>query len=147
MGRGPAPKPPEDRLRRNKPKPLKSYLADGKTYGKPLPRGVLPKGEDWHPQTLKWWAALRKYPLMRDAVEVDWQFLVDTALMHHQMWARGKWEFAAEIRLRVAKFGVTPEDRRRLGATIETPTSGGETVVAADGSVTSLAERRKRLAG
>jgi hypothetical protein len=44
----------------------------------------------------------------------DWSFLMDTALMHHAMWEKGQWTLAAEVRLRVAKFGATPEDRARL---------------------------------
>lgn len=44
----------------------------------------------------------------------DWSFLLDTALMHHAMWSKGQWTLAAEVRLRVAKFGATPEDRARL---------------------------------
>jgi hypothetical protein len=34
--------------------------------------------------------------------------------MHHAMWEKGQWTLAAEVRLRVAKFGSTPEDRMRL---------------------------------
>jgi hypothetical protein len=30
------------------------------------------------------------------------------------MWSKGQWTLAAEVRLRVAKFGATPEDRARL---------------------------------
>lgn len=46
--------------------------------------------------------------------ESGWQFLADTALMHSAMWAKGQWTLAAEVRLRVAEFGATPEDRARL---------------------------------
>ena len=46
--------------------------------------------------------------------ESDWSFLEDTALMHDAMWSKGQWTLAAEVRLRVAKFGATPEDRARL---------------------------------
>jgi hypothetical protein len=41
--------------------------------------------------------------------------------MHHAMWAKARWEFAAELRLRTAKFGATPEDRMRLRLTVQTP--------------------------
>mgnify|MGYP007024625023 FL=1 len=34
--------------------------------------------------------------------------------MHTAMWAKGQWTLAAEVRLRVAKYGATPEDRARL---------------------------------
>jgi hypothetical protein len=38
---------------------------------------------------------------------------MDTAIMHHKMWS-GDLTWAPEVRLRVAKFGATPEDRARL---------------------------------
>ncbi|HEY9369747.1 hypothetical protein [Streptomyces sp.] len=47
-------------------------------------------------------------------IESDWYFLLDTALMHTTMWSKGQWTLAAEVRLRVAKYGATPEDRARL---------------------------------
>jgi hypothetical protein len=75
--------------------------------------------------------------------EPDWFFLLDTALMHHQMWSNGKWEFAAEIRLRVAKFGATPEDRLRLKQEIEAPVP--EVGSKAGTNVMSLNERRRRI--
>lgn len=43
----------------------------------------------------------------------DWDFLLDTAVLHTAMWC-GNAAVAAELRLRVAKFGATPEDRARL---------------------------------
>jgi hypothetical protein len=33
------------------------------------------------------------------------------------VWAKGQWTLAAELRLRVAKMGATPEDRARLRIT------------------------------
>jgi hypothetical protein len=35
-------------------------------------------------------------------------------VMHSAYWSKGQWTLAAEIRLRVAKVGATPEDRSRL---------------------------------
>jgi hypothetical protein len=45
--------------------------------------------------------------------ESDWSELLDTALLHARLW-RGEVSVAPELRLRVAKFGATPEDRARL---------------------------------
>jgi hypothetical protein len=45
--------------------------------------------------------------------ESDWSELLDTALLHARLW-RGEVSVASELRLRVAKFGATPEDRARL---------------------------------
>lgn len=147
-GRGPAPKPEGERVNRRK-RQLTTYEVTGEElYGPELPEDVLPAGEDWHPQTRAWWQAMRRYPTMRDALDADWQFLIDTALMHHTMWTKGRWEFAAEIRLRSAKFGVTPEDRRRLGVMIADPAEAArKQAIKTDGSgkVTSIESRRKRL--
>jgi hypothetical protein len=118
----------------------------GELYGRPLPEGVLPDGELWHPQTLAWWESIRRFPLLRDEPEVGWQFLLDTALMHHTMWTKGRWEFASELRLRVAKYGATPEDRMRLKIKIETPAEpSSEALAAAAGTVTDIKSRRARL--
>ena len=87
---------------------------------------------------------MRRFPLLKDEPEVGWQFLVDTALMHHTMWTKGRWEFAAELRLRVAKYGVTPEDRMRLKIKLEIP---AVTAPAKVGNVRDIASRRTRLSG
>lgn len=123
-GRGPAPK---GSRARDRDTPKFETLEDtGVLYGTDLPEGVLPADESWHPQTVRWWNAIRKFPLLKDEPDIGWQFLIDTALMHHTMWTKGKWEFAAEIRLRVAKYGATPEDRMRLKITVEKPDADTE---------------------
>lgn len=118
---------------------------DGRTRGPALPAGVLPDGEDWHPQTKTWWANWRKAPQAAAFHPTDWDFLLDTALMHHTMWTKGRWEFASELRLRVAKFGATLEDRARLRLEVETPTPARSMPAPAEGTVTSLNSRRARL--
>ena len=55
----------------------------------------------------------RESPLSAEYTETDWSFLLDTAYMHALYW-KGDHRVAAELRLRVAKFGATPEDRARL---------------------------------
>lgn len=146
-GRGPAPK---GKRARERDQPDVETLEDvGESYGPDLPEGVLPDGESWHPQTVKFWESLRRFPLLKDEPEIGWQFLVDTALMHHTMWTKGRWEFASELRLRVAKYGATPEDRMRLKIKVETP-SGGPASGKPKGEpdkVTSINSRRGRLTG
>ncbi|WP_226654965.1 hypothetical protein [Leifsonia sp. LS1] len=75
--------------------------------------------------------------------EPDWDFLLDTALMHHTMWAKGRWEFASEVRLRAAKFGATPEDRLRLRQEIDVPEEYPAGAAGND-NVTSIESRRDR---
>lgn len=139
-GHGPAPK--ENAVRRNKG-PEKTLLkADGAVRGMDLP--PLAGDEDWHPMTKAWWESWRRSPqATRMLSDPDWYFLLDTALMHHVMWSKGRWEFAGEVRLRVQKFGATPEDRLRLRQEIDVPdTSIGSGPGA---TVTSIASRRQRL--
>ena len=78
------------------------------------PAPELPEDVDWHPRTVAWWSMWARSPQADTFTESDWSFLLDTALMHHAMWSKGQWTLAAEVRLRVAKFGATPEDRARL---------------------------------
>jgi len=137
-------------IRRNKEPEKQLVKADGKLRGMKLPEGMLTdkhgEPEDWHPMTKKWWAAWRSSPQAAGMLsEVDWYFMIDTALIHHNMWKNGRWEFANELRMRVAKFGATPEDRNRLRMEIDVP----ETSPVGNGGgneVTSLDSRRKRMA-
>lgn len=115
-GRGPAPKDPAERRRRNKP-PLPPVVVtgDGEVRGPELPGSY-----DWPAQTRSWWETWRSSPQASTFTATDWGFLLDTALLHAELWA-GNGAVAAELRLRVAKFGATPEDRMRLRITIEEP--------------------------
>jgi hypothetical protein len=108
-GHGPAPKPAGRRVRRNAD-PVPSQAL--KLVRVPAPE--LPEDVEWHPQTVAWWSMWSGSELAKDFTATDWSFLLDTALMHHAMWSKGQWTLAAEVRLRVAKFGATPEDRARL---------------------------------
>jgi hypothetical protein len=147
-GHGPAPKDPAKRRRRNAdPKATDTLVSDGEVRGPELPEGVL-DDESWHPRTVQWWETWRRSAQAQTFTDTDWDFLLDTALMHHTMWSRQKWEFAAELRLRAAKFGATPEDRMRLRMEIETPGSGRPASPTPDqGSVTDISSRRARLTG
>lgn len=120
-GRGPAPKETRSRARdqRRREVETKQIDADGTLHGPDLPADVL--NEPWHSRTLAWWQTWRESAQAQTFTGTDWDFLIDTALMHHTMWSKGRWEFAAELRLRAAKFGATPEDRARLKIEIVSP--------------------------
>lgn len=78
---------------------------------------------DWHPQTKAWWDTWRRSEMAPMMEPSDWDFLQDTALIHHDIWQNPKMSIAmktnalAEIRQRVAKFGATYEDRLKLRIT------------------------------
>lgn len=149
-GRGPTKDPRA--IRRNKEPDKQLIKSDGVLRGFPLPEGMLTDKfgdpEDWHPATIRWWNSWRQSPQAAAMLsEPDWYALLDTALIHHNMWKNGRWEFASEVRLRVAKFGATPEDRIRLKQEIEVPETSpvGNSASKAQ-NVTSLSARRDRLA-
>jgi hypothetical protein len=81
---------------------------DGQLRGPDLPDSIT-----WHDRTLAWWDNWRRSPLSQTFTTTDWDFLLDTAVLHNDLWA-GNTGVAAELRLRVAKFGASPEDRLRL---------------------------------
>ena len=120
-GRGPAPKAPDKRAGHSNsdPQPLKTIVASPvrqprlpvfKTLN---PLSGRPVTFAWPAQTKTWWRMWGESPLSADFTETDWSFLLDTAILHARFW-RGDVKAAAELRLRVAKFGATPEDRARL---------------------------------
>ena len=110
-----------------------SVAADGVLRGPDLPE------RDWHPQTVKWWETWRRSPMAQTFAESDWDFLLDTAFLHSELW-NGTIGVAAELRLRVAKFGASPEDRMRLKLKID---SDAQAVTEQEQSLTD--ERKARL--
>lgn len=91
---------------------------------KPCPQPALPAGFPWPPLTVEWWARWGRCPQAVMFGETDWDFLADTALLHATAWASAQRAVETgskidtsqhqELRLRVAKFGATVEDRARL---------------------------------
>lgn len=143
-GRGMAPKETRSRARDSKARDreLQRLEDDGELRGPRLPEGVLPDDDDWHPRTRQWWDTWRRSPQAQTFIATDWDFLLDTALLHHVMWTKGRWEFASEVRLRAAKYGATPEDRMRLKLKVDAP--GGEKPPAPE-TPRSTSDRRKNL--
>lgn len=119
-GRGPAPKDPSTRARRNRAPEMRVIAAE------PVAQPALPTIEVekdgelvefvWPARTLEWWRMWAESPLSAEFTSTDWSELMDTALLHARFW-RGDVKQAGELRLRVAKFGATPEDRARLKIT------------------------------
>lgn len=114
-GRGPAPKDSSERRRRNLPDELTIVAADGETHGPDLPDSY-----DWPAETRAWWGTWRTSAQASAFTETDWSFLLDTAVLHAEFWG-GDRSLAAELRLRAAKFGATPEDRARLKIEVGQP--------------------------
>ncbi|MFF1684520.1 MULTISPECIES: hypothetical protein [unclassified Streptomyces] len=150
-GRGPAPKDPTKRRRRNAGEPETVITPDDELRGPELPAGVLGEEDggdvEWHSMTQLWWNSWRTSAQAQTFTDTDWLFLIDTALMHHTMWAKGRWEFASEVRLRAAKFGATPEDRARLKLKVDDPTTRPQAPAQRADNVSDINSRRARLTG
>lgn len=118
-GRGPAPKEPAKRARTNSdPTALRVITAAPVKQPKlPTKRTTMVEGQpvqiDWPAVTKAWWKMWADSPLSAEFTSTDWSELLTTALLHAAVHT-GDLKHAAELRLRVAKFGATPEDRARL---------------------------------
>lgn len=118
-GRGPAPKDASRRARRNAdPIAAKVITLPVSHEPRSLPADLLPDGEEWHPATLRWWKRWMDSPLAADLPDVDWSELEATAVLHHEFMRKRTFTLASELRLRMAKYGATPEDRARLRITV-----------------------------
>lgn len=107
-GRGSAPKDPSRRARRNQdaiPTTVLTFCAGVQP--------VLPDGVNWPAATRQWWRVWGESAQAALMTATDWSFLLDTALIHAKFW-RGDLGQGPELRLRVAKYGATLEDRARL---------------------------------
>lgn len=120
-GRGPQPKDPSRRARANKD-PIALRVITAAPVGQPdLPTFEVEQDGEltefvWPARTREWWQMWADSPLSAEFTSTDWSELLDTAVLHARYW-RGDVKLAAELRLRVAKFGATPEDRARLRIT------------------------------
>lgn len=106
---------------------------DGVIRGPELPDG------DWHPRTVAWWQTWRVSAQAQVMTPTDWDALAETALLHTALW-NGDTKVAGEVRLRVAKYGATLEDRLRLRIQVDADV---EAVKTAKPAIKS--DRRKRL--
>lgn len=121
-GRGPAPKDPNRRAGHSPKDPVPLRIITAEPTKQPALPGNLhffnpftEKNERfvWPAQTKAWWKMWGDSPLSAEFTSTDWSELLDTAFLHARFW-RGDIKVASELRLRVAKFGATPEDRARL---------------------------------
>lgn len=108
-GRGPAPKASDRRARRGQDQTPTTILQFEEAAQPDLPDAM-----PWPEETIKWWNMWADSPQAELFGSTDWSFLLDTAWLHAMLWGNGDLSVLAELRIRVAKFGATPEDRARL---------------------------------
>ena len=97
----------------------------------------LPEDIDWPERTQHWWAAWVDSDLTASWTPLTWQYLLDTALIHREIWATGNVSRMGELRARV----------ERLGAVGDTPAAAATHPAPAAKVVTpldDLANRRAR---
>ena len=111
-GRGPAPKPADQRVRRNADAAGMKVIESDPVAQPELPESM-PGGDSWPEQTRLWWEMWGSDPLSTEFRATDWAELLDTAVLHGRFWS-GETKLAAELRLRTGKHGATAEDRARL---------------------------------
>lgn len=117
-GMGPAPKDPSRRARRNKEAIPQTVLRWERAAPPELPDFRIERDGDlvefvWPERTREWWQMWIDSPQAEHFGSSDWQYLLDTALIHARLW-RGDLSAASELRLRVSEFGATPSSRARL---------------------------------
>lgn len=110
-GRGAAPKASHQRARDTARRiDARAITVPDKPFDGKIPE--LPYKE-WQDATLDWWDTWTHSRQAHLFTPTDWMFLVETAFIADAFFA-GNMTVASELRLRVAKFGATPEDRARL---------------------------------
>lgn len=147
-GMGPAPKPNGRKVRRNADAIPQTVLRWEHAEAPELPDFRVERDGGlvefvWPERTREWWQCWIDSPQADHFGTSDWQYLLDTALIHARLW-RGDLSSAGELRLRVAAFGATPADRARLrmvfaeadGADGGTGRSGGSSARERYGSAT-----------
>lgn len=106
-GRGPAPKPADKRARRNNAGAQTVLRAE--TVEPP----ELPRRYAADEDVARWWNTWVESPQAEIFSSTDWQYLLDTLPLVSAFYD-GELKYGAEIRMRVAQFGATPQDRARL---------------------------------
>ena len=107
---------------------------DGVTRGPELPSEYT-----WCLRTQEWWQTWRDSPQAMLMTPTDWEFMLETALLHNEMWGtrmrvnqrtgaflemgaepNERKSLAGEIRIRLEKLGATVKDRSTMGMKIRT---------------------------
>lgn len=127
--RGPGPK--EDKVRRNKD----GWAEREIVYPDELRGFELPQVQmedkyggsyvfEWHSRTKEWWDKWRRSPQASVMEDSDWEGLLECAVLHTTFWNGGLKptelaNLSAQISRRVASYGATFEDRRKLRLSIK----------------------------
>ncbi|MFC9231346.1 hypothetical protein ACFTZI_20690 [Streptomyces decoyicus] len=137
MTRGPKPKP--NAVRRNKHEHAQELEAVAQP-GREMPRGlgITTAGGK------RFWLTWSRAPQTQSWSETDWTELEITTRLVDEFY-RGELKFASEIRMRVAKWGATTEDRARLRMKLDVESEETPEQVDPDLSVSDIDEELFKL--
>lgn len=132
-GRGPAPKPADQRRHRIKDQiPTSNLVDDGQALGPTLLE--LTGRQDWTPMTKKWYETWRTSPQAKSFIATDWQRLGMVAYLFEQYLVEPKPTLMSEIRLNEERLGATVVDRQRARMNVEKSEKNGVVLQLASGS-------------
>lgn len=119
-----------------------SLVPDDQVRGPNLPTSIT-----WPDETVALYESLRRDPVAQALTDTDWRHVIDTMSLHRLLWSgepSNAIKVAAEVRLRLAQLGITPEARLRLRMLISTDTT---TAIdrRTDASPGMTDERKRRL--
>lgn len=107
--------------------PTAFYLQDNDGDG-----GLVRKRVRYPEETRTWWNHWVTSPLNDGFTEHDWSYLLEVAIIHAQfILGIDRMKCAAELRQRMANFGVTPADRAKLRIVSVTADTAEETAAEA----------------
>jgi hypothetical protein len=119
--RGPAPKDPKLRQRRNKVSTAATLREIEPSERKRTPS--LPKrsdGQAWHPVSRLWWRSVWQSPMAAEYLDADVKGrLYRLAILVDRFWWRPSIALDAQICRNEAALGLSPIDRRRLQWEVE----------------------------
>ena len=92
----------------------------------PVPAPKLPRRRDLRRETCRWWDTFANSPQAVSFTATDWEVLLMIVPVVDEYWRNPEPKTLGELRLQLAKFGATPEDRLRLRWTIKPPEPKGE---------------------
>lgn len=76
-----------------------------------MAKPTLPDGIEWGDRTAAWWESLDSIPGTSEWTDADWQYAMDTALVHRAVWLDGYLIQLKELRMREQSMGISPAAR------------------------------------
>jgi len=115
--RGPLPKDPALRQRKNK-ESTRATLTTTETRWK-RPPGLPKRDQGWHDMTRQWWRDLWRSPMAAEYLKADVHGLYRLAVLVDRFWLAPAVGLAAQINSQEQRYGLSPLDRRRLQWIVE----------------------------